>query len=177
MLNNYKYTEAELKKLLKSLVVLYDTREHDGKNDHILKWFDDNGIKYKKMKLKAGDYAFYLPANEDLGILRDHYYENQICIERKANIDELIGNFSTDRNRIEDEFLRYQGNMTLLVEDGSYSDIRNGNYRSKYNSKSAIGTLHSFSVKYNVPFVFINKEDSGCYIYCSFYYYLRSTII
>jgi len=128
------------------------------------------------MKLKAGDYTFFLPANEELGILRDHHYEDQICIERKANIDELIGNFATDRNRIEDEFLRYKGNMTLLIEDGSYSDIRAGRYTSKYNAKSAIGTLHSFATKYSVPFVFINKEDSGCFIYCTMYYYMRSII-
>jgi ERCC4-type nuclease len=176
IIEGYKYTETELKKLLKSIVILCDTREKDGKNDHILKWFDDNGIKYKKMKLSGGDYSFYLPANEELGIFRDHYYENKITIERKANIDELIGNFATDRNRIEDEFLRYKGNMTLLIEDGSYSDIRAGKYTSKYNAKSAVGTLHSFSIKYGVPFIFLNKEDTGCFIYCSFYYYLRSII-
>jgi len=175
MISKYKYTEKELKEILKSIVIITDSREKE--NSHILNWFDEHEIKHEKSKMNAGDYGFYLPANEKYGILRNSFYTDKICIERKANIDELIGNFSTDRNRIEDEFLRYQGNMTLLVEDGSYSDIRNGNYRSKYNSKSAIGTLHSFSVKYNVPFVFINKEDSGCYIYCSFYYYLRSTIV
>jgi ERCC4-type nuclease len=172
----YKYTETELKKLLKSIVILVDTREHEGKNEHILKWFDENEIKYEKKKLSAGDYSFYLSKNEEFGILRDTYFTDKICIERKANIDELIGNFASDRNRIEDEFLRYQGKMILLIEDGSYGDIRNGNYKSQYNSKSAIGTLHSFSIKYNVPFMFINKEHTGCFIYCSFYYYLRTII-
>jgi len=158
------------------LVIIYDSREQEGKNDHILKWFDDNGINHKKMKLPGGDYSVMLPSNEELSIPRDYYFLDSITVERKANVDELVGNFATDRNRIEDEFLRYKGNMTLLVEDGNYSDIRNGNYRSKYNSKSAVGTLHSFSLKYNVPFVFINKEDSGCFIYCTMYYYVRSLI-
>lgn len=176
MINNYKYTESELKKLLKSIVILVDSREHDGKNDHILKWFDDNQIKYEKCKLMAGDYSFKLPRNEGFGILRDTFYESKICVERKANVDELIGNFATDRNRIEDEFLRYQGNMILLIEDGSYGDIRDGNYKSKYNPKSAIGTLHTFSQKYSVPFVFVEKEHTGCFIYCTMYYYLRSLI-
>lgn len=176
MLNQYKYTETELKKLLKSIVILVDSREHDGKNDHILKWFDDSEIKYEKCKLPFGDYSFRLPKNDDFGIIRDTYYTDQICIERKANIDEIIGNFATDRDRIEDEFLRHKGKMILVIEDGSYSDIRNGNYRSKYNSKSAVGTLHSFSIKYDIPFVFISKEDTGCFIYCTFYYYLRSLI-
>jgi ERCC4-type nuclease len=176
MFNNYKFTETELKKILKSITILVDTREHDGKNDHILKWFDENKISYEKAKLPYGDYSFKLPKNDEFGILRDTFFTESISIERKANIDEIIGNFANDRDRIEDEFLRHHGSMILLIEDGNYSDIRNGNYKSKYNSKSAVGTLHSFSVKYNVPFIFLNKEDTGCFIYCTFYYYLRSLI-
>lgn len=175
MLNQYKYTETELKKILKSICILCDTREKE--NSHIIQWFDDNEIKHDKVKLPCGDYSFMLPKNEEFGIVRDTYYMDQISIERKGSIDELIGNFATDRDRIEDEFLRHKGKMTLLIEGGTYNDIRNGNYRSKYNSKSAIGTLHTFSERYNVPFIFLNKEDSGCFIYCSFYYFLRSLIL
>jgi ERCC4-type nuclease len=175
MVAKFKYTETELKKILKSIVILVDSREHDAKNDHILSWFDKNEIKYEKKKLDSGDYSFMLPKNEEFGIIRDTYYTD-FSIERKANIDEIIGNFANDRDRIEDEFLRHQGKLTLLIEDGNYGDIRNGNYKSQYNSKSAIGTLHSFSIKYNVPFIFINKEHTGCFIYCSFYYYLRTII-
>lgn len=177
MQTKYKYTDAEVKIILKSIVILYDTREHDGKNDHILNWFDENKINYEKCKLPYGDYSFKLPQNEELGILRDTYYTDNICIERKANIDEIIGNFATDRDRIEDEFLRHKGIMKLVIEDGGYSDIRNGNYTSKYSSKSAIGTLHSLTDRYGISFVFINKEDIGCYIYCSFYYFLRNLIV
>ena len=129
------------------------------------------------MKLPGGDYSVMLPANEELSIPRDYYFLDSITVERKNSVDELIGNFATDRNRIEDEFLRYKGNMTLLIEEGNYSDIRAGKYTSKYNAKSAIGTLHSFSIKYGVPFIFLNKEDSGCYIYCHMYYFLRSIIV
>lgn len=174
MLDKYKYTDTELKKLLKSIVILVDTREQ--KNNHILKWFDDNDISYEKKSLQYGDYSFYLPKNEVLSIPRDLYFTDQISIERKANIDELIGNFATDRNRIEDELLRHKGEMILVIEEGSYNDIRNGKYTSKYNSKSAIGTLHTFWQRYNIPFVFINKEDTGYFIYCSFYYFLREIL-
>jgi len=171
----YKYTETELKKLLKSIVILVDTREKE--NSHITKWFDENKIAYKSKKLNHGDYTFYLPKNEDFGIMRDMFFEDKISIERKGSIDEIIGNFATDRNRIEDEFIRHKGDMILLIEDGTYMDIRNGKYRSKYESKSAIGTLHSFSQRYNVPFIFIDKESTGCFIYCTFYYYLRNLLV
>jgi ERCC4-type nuclease len=177
MIDKFKYSETELKKLLKSIVILVDTREHDGKNTHILKWFEENKINYEKTKLPYGDYSFRLPRNEDFGIIRDIYYTDNICIERKASIDEIIGNFATDRDRIQNEFLRHKGDMILLIENGTYSDIRNGNYKSKYNTKSAVGTLHSFSLKYGIPFMFLNKEDTGCFIYCTFYYYLRSQIL
>jgi ERCC4-type nuclease len=172
----FKYTDAELKEILKSIVILIDTREHEGKHDCILNWFDENKIKHKNCKLPFGDYSFFLQKNDELGITRDIYYTNQISIERKANIDELIGNFVNDRNRIEDEFLRHQGKMILIIEDCGYNNIRSGDYKSKYNTKSAIGTLHSFSIRYNVPFIFLNKEDTGCFIYYSFYYFLRSII-
>lgn len=174
-MNKFKYTESELKSLLKSIVILADTREQQ--NSHIIDWFDKNEIKYGKQKLNYGDYSFYLPKNESMGIMRDTYYTDSICVERKASIDEIIGNFATDRDRIEDEFLRHQGTMTLVIENGSYSDIRDGKYQGKYNPKAAIGTLHTFSERYNVPFIFLNKEDVGCYLYCKFYYYLRSLII
>lgn len=173
----FKYTDTELKKVLKSITILVDTREHENKNNHILDWFDENEIKHEKCKLPYGDYSFKLCQNEEFSIARDTFFMENICIERKANIDEIIGNFADNRDRIEDELLRHKGFMTLVIEDGNYSDIRNGNYRSKYNSKAAIATLHTFSQRYSVPFIFLNKEDTGCFIYCTFYYYLRDLLI
>jgi HEPN domain-containing protein len=174
MLNNYKYTEAEQKKILSSITILYDSREQ--KNQHILSWYDNKKIPYKKHTLDYGDYSFYIPANEELSIHRDIYFDKEISIERKGTLDEIIGNFSTDRDRIEDEFLRHKGNMTLIIENSSYSDMYEGNYKSKYTSKSAIGTLHSFSLRYNVPFIFLDNTHTAKFIYCHFYYYLRNIL-
>lgn len=176
MIGKFKYTETELKKILKSIVILIDTREHDGKNDHILQWFDENKIKYEKCKLPFGDYSCYLPKSDEFGIIKDTYFMESISIERKANIDEIINNFANERDRIEDEFLRHKGKMILIIEDGNYGDIRSGNYRSKYNPKSAIGTLHSMIDRYGLSLIFLNKEDTGCFIYCSLYYFLRNII-
>jgi ERCC4-type nuclease len=171
----YKYTEKELKALLKSIVILVDTKEKV--NEHLIKWFDDNKIAHEKKSLGHGDYSFFLPKCEELGILRDIYFVDEISVERKNSADELVGNFSADRNRIEDEFLRHKGKMTLVIETSAYKDIKEGNYRSTYLSKSAIGTLHSFSEKYNVDFIFLDKEYTACYIYCKFYYYLKSLFL
>lgn len=174
MVNNYKYSDTEIKKILSSMIILHDSREQ--KNNHILTWYDTKKISHKEQKLEFGDYSVYIPANPDFSIQRDIYFDKEICIERKGSLDELIGNFANDRNRIEDEFLRCTGKMYLVIENSSYKDIYEGNYQSKYASKSAVGTLHSFSERYNIPFIFIDKEYTAKYIFCCLYYYLRERI-
>ena len=62
----------------------------------------------------------------------------------------------------------------LLIENASYEDIINGNYRSKYNKKSFLGTLHSFWFKYTMPVIFMpNKLYSAIFIKKYFEYYLK----
>ena len=109
-----------------------DTREHDGKNDHILNYFDSKKISWKKMKLDYGDYSCMIPANEEFGISRDLYFDNEIMVERKANLDEFISNITKDRDRIKKEFALAPPNKVLLLENASYADMINGNYISKY---------------------------------------------
>ena len=75
MLDKYYFTEGEQKTLLKSISILVDTREKS--NQHITDWFDKKGIKWKSKALKQGDYSFYIPANEDLNIPRDIYYDKE----------------------------------------------------------------------------------------------------
>lgn len=174
MLDKYRYNTREQKEILASMRILVDTREQ--KNDHILSWLDKKGIKYRKQKLDQGDYSFYIPKNIELNIDRDIYFDKDICIERKNSVDELINNFAQSRERIENEFLRNKGKMILLIEDGNYSDIINGNYRSKYSIQSAIGTLHAFSARYDIPFIFINSQYSPHFIYYTLSYYLRELI-
>jgi hypothetical protein len=39
------------------MIVKVDSREHDGKNQHVLEWFNANGIEYiQKVTLSVGDY-------------------------------------------------------------------------------------------------------------------------
>lgn len=174
MFRNYKYTDKEIKQILNSLSLLIDTREKS--NSHIISWLDKKKINYKSKKLDQGDYSFYIPKNKELNIDRDLYFNNELSIERKGSLDELAGNFSNNRDRIEKEFALHEGNMILIVEDSSYRDIYKGNYRSKYSSKSYLGTLHSFSNRYNIPFMFIDKECSAMFIYFTFRYYLRDLL-
>lgn len=167
----YKYTNKELKILLRSLIILIDTREQE--NSHITNYFDKKKITYKNMKLDFGDYSFMLPENKKLGITRDLYFTNVITVERKGSLEELSSNLTRDRKRIENEFLRAKGKVILLIENASYDDIVNHRYRTQYNSMSFVATLKAFECRYNLSINFVKKSSTGNFIYHTFYYFLR----
>ena len=159
------------------MVILVDTREHEGKHDHILNYFDANKIQWTKNKLDYGDYSVLLPKNVELGILRDLDFSSRIVIERKANLDEFASNVTKERERIKKEFAQAPANKVLLIENGSYVDMINGKYTSQYSAKSYYGTIHSFWHEYNLPVFFMpDKRYSGAFIYGYLYYYLRGLI-
>ncbi len=175
MIRQFKYTDKQKGALLKSITVLIDTREKD--NSHILKYFDDKKILYKTRALGQGDYSFFIPKNEELSIPRDLYYDKEVTIERKGSLEELSGNLSNERDRFEKELSLHKGKIFLLIENSNYHDIYNNNYKTQYNKKSFIGSLHSFGYKYDTPFIFIpDKNCSGVYIYCSFYYFMKNIL-
>lgn len=172
MIDKYRYTDSEIEELLKSQVILVDTREQV--NDHILSYFDKHNIPYKKKALERCDYSFYIPANEKLNIPRDLYFEKEVAIERKASLDEIANNWTKERDRFEKEMALAPKTKILLIENSSYEDIVRGNYRSKYNKKSFLGTLHSFSFRYDMPFLFIpDKTITPIFIKKYFEYYFR----
>ena len=175
MIKRYKYTDKEIKQLLSDITIIIDKREQ--KNNHITNWFDKKKIKYINKSISCGDYSFLLPKNQILNIERDLYFDKEIIIERKNSTDELIGNFASERSRIETEFLKNKGKMCLLIEDEQfYENISKGNYRSQYNKKSALATYHSFVHRYNIYPHYINKKQSGQLIYLICYYYLRELL-
>lgn len=175
MIEQYKYTDSEINTLIKSQVILVDTREKA--NEHILKVFDKNNIPYKIKALERCDYSFYLPANEELNIPRDLYFDKEVALERKASLDEIANNFTKERDRFEKEMALAPKTKILLLENCSYEDIINGNYRSNYNKKSFLGTLHTFQFRYNIPFFFIqDKTKTGIFIKKYFEYYLKEKI-
>ena len=172
---DYKYTDTEIKKLIKSIVILADTREQQ--NQHLINYFDKNNIIYKNQKLDCGDYSFYLPKNEELSIQRDIYFDKKIVFERKASLEELSNNLSHERDRFEKELSIFNGKMYLLIENANYSDIVEGKYKTNYNKKSYLATLHTFIDRYNIYINFMsNNQFSGMFIYYTFVYYLRNCL-
>lgn len=167
--------EAKFKEILSSIVVLYDSREKS--NQHILDWFEKQGIKTQKHKLDVGDYSFMLPRNEFTS--QDLYFTNHIVIEKKNSIEELSGNFSTDRLRLESEFAEmYDKDLKsyLLIENCSFGDILDGNYKTQYNKSALTSSFISFMDRYNFTPIFVDKSKSAFMIFNLFKYYLRNLV-
>lgn len=134
-------------------------------------WFDKKKIPYKTRKLDTGDYS---------AMLGEYTLEQEVVIERKHNLDEICGNFTVERERFEREMLRakaYNTKVFLIIENASWSDIFLGNYRSKLEPKSLVGSLFSWQAKYNLTIIFCKPEETGRLIHGLIYYYARETLL
>jgi hypothetical protein len=78
----YRYTKTELNQLLKSMVVLIDTREK--KADHIIKYLNKSNVPHKSKALDYGDYSLMLPANKMFDVMDGEGLEKAIKKVRKA---------------------------------------------------------------------------------------------
>lgn len=172
----FHFTDTEIKQLLGSLVVLVDTREQE--NGLIVDYFEKKGINYVVQAMKTADYSCFIPANKEFGIIRDLYFTDSILIERKGSLDELAGNLTIGRTRFESELLRAKGtNIALMVENATYGDLVRGNYHSKYEPKSFVATLATFSARYGLDVNFVEKELAGNWIYHRLYYAVREELL
>lgn len=170
---HYRFTDKELKTLLDSLVIIVDTREQ--KNTHILNYFQKKNVPFKLRTMKTGDYSAMIPANSELGLTRDLYFS--AAIERKNGVDELVESIK-DRQRFENELIRSTKHpFRMIVEDlHGYEKILMGNYRSKYEPKSLLGSLKTFENRYNFTTVFLDPKTSGNYILHHFLYFAREQL-
>lgn len=179
MLELYKYSKSEQDKLLKNIVILVDTREHENKNDHILNFFDSNGIAWENKKLNYGDYSFKVLQNEELNIPRDLDFSSQIVVERKHNLEELSGNLTSqsERSRIKKELALAPKHKVMVVENASYASMVNGEYNTKYAPKSFWASYHSIWHEFDIPIVFMpDQRYTGIFINGYFTYYLRDLL-
>lgn len=100
---------SEKKDFMKKVNIIIDTREQ--KNTHIVTVLDEMGIMHESKKLDYGDYSFQIDGKDFCGIC---------VVERKANVNEIYGNVSSDRERIEKELDTASKNanqLTFLIEN------------------------------------------------------------
>lgn len=134
--------------------IIIDTREQ---NQYIKDTFDKFGIKYKISKMNYGDFGIEVQGKR-----------LKVAIERKANLSELGNNLTNNKTRFEREMQRCiddDASMIIMIESESYSNICNEKYKNNITSKQYLGLLHSIYAKYNIPFIFIEKEFAPLFIY------------
>lgn len=162
------WTDKELAEELKKLTIICDTREQDR---HVEEYLKKQNIPKITRKLDTGDYSCQLG---------DVSFERDIVVERKRNLDEICGNFTVERERFEREFMRakaYGTKVVLVVENATWSDIFLGNYRSKTSSKSLLGSILSWMVRFNITVTFCKPEETARIIYGIFYYYAKEALL
>lgn len=198
LINNYYYTEKEIKAMLDSIIIIIDTREND--NKHIIDYFEKKKIAYETKKLETGDYSFAIPENAELNIDRKLYFSHSCAIERKATLEEISNNLTHERTAFENEMIRstrlkqfyllietkteieekqYFENGIKIIEKkieelGRLEDILYKKYKTDFNEKSFFSSLISFIIRYNIKLMQINKNNSGLLIYYILRNYLKS---
>lgn len=161
----YYYTEKQLKELVSHIVILHTGNEK--KNKHILDYFDKKGIKHKEKALKTGDYSLMIEACPELGFIKDVYFTDELCIERKNGVDELAGNIKERDERFLKELNRMINieHCYLLIEDDKLDDIIDHNYRSKYNELAFFRQFLKMQKRANLHIHFVDKDNMGFAIY------------
>lgn len=137
------------------MTIICDSREK--KNQHILKYFDDNGISYKIEALKVADYQ--IEGKCDL------------AIDRKRNLEEIATNLMNrnDKSRFWREVRRAKEKgikMVVLCEHSrnikSIDDV--SKWKSKYSAVSGrdlMDEIYRVHISYGVEFIFTDCKHIG----------------
>lgn len=149
--------KAEIERVLRSMVILVDTREHP--TAEAKKRWDRFGVPYERKAIRSGDYSakFTMPDGTELSL-------EKICvIERKMSLGEICNNFCQGRDRFTREFERLKISHTkafILIENATWENILNGKYNSKMTPQSLLSSILAWVSRYNVVPIFCKAETT-----------------
>ena len=148
-------TPFELEKVLSTMTICVDSREHPTKEAK--KRWESFGVPYIIEPLKSGDYSakFTLP-NGNIFDMKD-----KCVIERKMSLTEICGNFCQNRDRFIREFERIKeagAKVYIVIENSSWENAYNGKYRSQMHPNALIANLTAWMARYNAHIVFCKAE-------------------
>lgn len=152
----------EIHKILDTFEILVDTREQatmraSGR-------YEAFGVPYRKQVLNYGDYTYNVSIDDKALHDKRLRVNGLCCVERKQNLDELAACFTRGRERFQREFERAGDNnakLYLLIENGSWDMIYDGQYRSKFSPKAFVASLTAWQVRYGLTVVFCEARNSG----------------
>lgn len=166
-----KYTNFEIDDMLKSMVVLIDTREQDTQALH--ERIETMNCPTERVKLDYGDYSVktVLLTGEALSLAC------VVAVERKMNLDELCQCFTKGRERFEREFERAKADnarVYLLIEKSDWEKVFAGKYRSQLKPQSLVASLLAWAARYSLIPQFCEPKSTGRLIYSILRYELKS---
>jgi len=165
-------TDKQFADIIRNMIIIVDTREQ--KNQHLLDYFKQNNIRYAVATVNHGDYTFEIDMEEYKHLNRC------ICVEKKNSLNEIVGNFTSGRERFHREFQRAREadtKMHLVVENATWKKVVNESYRSKISEKAVRASIQSFSARYDCPVWFVGKDESPMVIHDILYYGLREKLL
>lgn len=121
------YTKKEYEQLLKNMRIVCQTNEQN--NEHILDYFDHEGIEYVNRSIPEGDYSLMIKSCPELGFTQDTYFFDEIFIERKNSLQELAASLYGQKemptyvSRVVDE-LKKQKVFSPLKMSGIIRDMK-----------------------------------------------------
>ena len=133
-------TKTQIQNLpLEAVSVLVDPREQQP--------WDLSPMKVEEATLQTGDYCSAC---------------RRFVLERKNSIDELVSCMTQSRDRFERELERMQAfEAAVVLVEGTYQELVNGDYRSKMNKNSAAATFVSWQQKFWVPIHFVGNRSNA----------------
>lgn len=148
---------VEIENTLKTLTLIVDTREQD--TARARRRFARIGLPYIRKALNFGDYSCFvtLPDGTELD------FSGSVSIERKMDLDEIIGCFTRHRARFAREFERakeHHAKLYLLIENASWEKVLKANYRSKMNANALLASMTAWLARYNCQIIMCDELTS-----------------
>lgn len=152
------YSHFEIDRTLSSMTVLVDTREQE--TPALRARLEGFGCPSRRYKLDYGDYSCEVTKPDGTLVSA----AQKVCVERKMNLDELCGCFTSGRERFEREFLRARedgAKVYLLVENASWEKVLSGAYRSRMKPEALTASLLAWCARYSLTPVFCAGRSTG----------------
>lgn len=164
---------VEIRDVLASMVILYDSRERE--TPALKKRLNATGRPVERVALVSGDYSCKIVLPDGTGAS----LAGKICIERKMSLTEVSQNFTKHRDRFIREFERFRemgGKPYLLIENASWEDVINHKYRSQFDPKAFIASLMAWQARYGTHVLFCKPETTGYLMERVFYYEVKEML-
>lgn len=158
----------EVNAALKSMVILWDTREQQ--TPRARKRLEQIQVPIERVALSFGDYSAKCNALD----LRD-----SVAIERKMDLTELAHCYCQDRERFTREFERAKesgAKLYLLIENGSLDDAYSGHYRARVHPASLTASILAWLARYDCQILFCSANNTGKVVHDVLYRELKERL-